>query len=143
MKTGEKVFVIVYRSGNDGLDYLCLKPNPEPNRNTDYYVITGGVENQESLEEAALREVQEEIGAKPITIINLHFQIEYIDHITSKKYIEHCFAVKISNQKLKLNEEHIDFMWVDNNIFVKTIWWDEAKRFELVQMIKSIQNHEI
>ena len=143
MEASKKVFVIVYRPGKEGLDFLCLKPNPEPNRNTDYYVITGGVDNSESNVEAALREVKEEIGVKTREAIDLHNQIEYMDHITHKHYVEHCFAVKINNENLVLNEEHIDYIWVNADKFIQTIWWNENKRSELERMIKQIQKYEI
>ena len=142
MKTGEKVFVIVYRPNKHSLEFLCLLPNPEPNRNSDYYVITGGVENGESFEAAALRETEEEIGIKTNDIIDLHNQIKYKDHITFKSYTEHCYAVKVKDEAIILNEEHVGYKWVSADEFVNTIWWDKDKRTELQQMLEIVQNYE-
>ena len=125
----------------NGLEFLCLKLNPEPGRHADYYVITGGVEGKESFAEAALRETAEEIGIKTKEIIDLHHQIEYQDDITHEYFIEHCFAVKVKTETIALNEEHIAYKWVAAEEFINTIWWDDD-RAELKQMVKIIQDYE-
>lgn len=138
----EKVFVIVYGIINKSLQLLVLKPNPEPGRNSDDYVITGGVdEYDKSLESAALREVAEEIGIESNNIISLEYTINYTDHITFKKYSEHCFGVRIGEEPIKLNEEHIGYKWLNKNDFINTIWWDYDKGI-LEKMIKIIEIHE-
>jgi len=125
MEPYEKVFVIVYRIIDNSLEILSLKPNPEPGRNTADYVVTGGVEKYDnSLEEAALREVAEEIGIKSDNIINLEHTIHYTDRITLQEHAEHCFGVRVEDNKIILNFEHIDYKWLDKNVFVNTIWWD-------------------
>lgn len=56
MNNNKKVWVIVYRIKDSKTELLLLKPNPEPNLIYDYYVITGGVEKQETFIQAARRE---------------------------------------------------------------------------------------
>jgi len=142
MKPGEKVFVIVYIIKDNSLILLALKPAPEPDSNTDDYVVTGGVEGYDrSFEDAALREVAEEIGVESSNIVSLEYTIEYTDHITSKKYHEHSFGVKIDEEQIILNEEHIDYRWLNKNDFINTIWWDYDKSI-LEKMIKIIEIHE-
>lgn len=143
MKSNEKVFVIVYRIINNSLEFLALKPNPEPNRNSNYYVVTGGVEkSDQSFESAALREVEEEIGVKGLEdVLDLEYSINYKDHITFIEYIEHCFGVKIGDEPILLNEEHIGYKWLGKDDFIKTIWWDYDKNI-LKKMINIIQKHE-
>ena len=142
MEHYEKVFVIVYRIINNSLEFLSLKPNPEPGRNTDDYVITGGVEKYDkSLENAALREVTEEIGIQSNSIISLDYTINYTDHITFEKHAEHCFGVKIDDSKIVLNFEHINYRWLNKKDFINTIWWDYDKNI-LEKMIKIIEIHE-
>lgn len=142
MKPSEKVFVIVYRIQDNSLELLSLKPTPEPNRSTDDYVITGGVEEYDkSLEAAALREVVEEIGIKSNSIISLDHTIEYTDHITLKRYYEHCFGVKIGEEQIILNEEHIGHRWLNKYDFINTIWWGYDRSI-LEKMIMIIEIHE-
>jgi 8-oxo-dGTP pyrophosphatase MutT (NUDIX family) len=142
MKPDEKVFVIVYRIKDNSLELLALKPTPEPNRSVADYVITGGVEEyDDSFEYAALREVAEEIGIKSSNIIGLEYTIDYTDHITLKQYSEHCFGVKIYEERIILNEEHIGYRWLNEDDFIHTIWWDYDKSI-LEQMIEIIETHE-
>lgn len=140
MHTSHKVFVIIYKITPEGLRFLALKPNPEPGRNTDYYVITGGVEKDESFVEAVNREVCEEIGVTPIEIVDLNYTMAYTDHIDGLEYREHCYAVQINDSVIKLNEEHVDYKWLEADKFVNSIWWDEDK-LVLTRMINTIVQH--
>jgi len=138
----EKVFVIVYRIIDSSLELLSLKPNPEPGRNTDDYVITGGVEKYDnSFEEAAFREVTEETSIKSKSIVSLDYTINYTDHITHEEHAEHCFGIKADDSKIILNFEHIDYKWLNKNDFINTIWWYYDKSI-LEKMIKIIEIHE-
>ena len=142
MRVENKVFVIIYKSEVDHLEFLCLKPNPEPNRNTDYYVVTGAVESGETHEDAAFRETLEETGLASDCIIDLRNQISYTDHITNKEYAEYCFAIKVGNESIRLNEEHIGYKWVNAKTFIDTIWWDKNNLAELHQMLDIVNKYE-
>lgn len=142
MRVENKVFVIIYKSKIDHLEFLCLKPNPEPNRNTNYYVVTGAVESGETYEKAAFRETLEETGLTSNCIINLRNQIAYTDHITHKEYTEHCFAIKVGNESITLNEEHIGYKWAKAEEFINTIWWDENNLAKLHQMLDIVNDYE-
>ncbi len=122
-----KVWVIVYRINNGIVELLALKPNPEPGMSTDYYVVTGAIENGENSREAAIREVNEEIGVRPKDAVRLNQTITYIDRFSGREYIEECFAAQIDQFDLKLNEEHIAYRWMTITGFTKTIWWEDAK----------------
>ena len=142
MEPFDKVFVIVYRIIDNSLEFLALKPNPEPGRNTDDYVITGGVEDYDiSFEAAALREVAEEIGVVSNDIISLDYTINYTDHITHEKHAEHCFGVKVDDSKIVLNFEHIDYKWLSKSDFINTIWWDNDKTIleKMIDVIKTLE----
>ena len=142
MEPYEKVFAIVYRIINNSIEFLSLKPNPEPGRSTKDYVVTGGVEEYDkSFEDAALREVSEEIGITSNEIIDLNYTINYTDHITLEYHAEHCFGVKVNDCEIILNFEHIDYRWLDKKQFINTIWWDYDIDI-LKRMINIIEVHE-
>jgi 8-oxo-dGTP pyrophosphatase MutT (NUDIX family) len=134
-----KIFAIIFRKYKNQFEYLALKPYPGPGYDYDYYVITGGVEKGESLDKAVNREIREEIGLVPNHIINLKFQIDYIDSKSGNHVIEHCYGAEISSGKLKLNEEHIGYKWMDANYFINTIWWTDDRNI-LKNMIKDIES---
>jgi 8-oxo-dGTP pyrophosphatase MutT (NUDIX family) len=127
MNKSKKVWVIVYGIVDLEIKMLLLKPNPEFEMNYDYYVITGGVEENETTEQAAIRETSEEIGVMPVKIIKLEETVAYIDRVSGMKMVEECYAVEIENFDLTLNEEHIDYKWVSIERFTKLIWWEGSK----------------
>ena len=139
MSVGRKVFVIVVRLNKGSLEFLCLKPNPEPERNTGYYVVTGSIEKDETKEDTVYREVLEEIGVLPIRVIDLSHKIKYVDRITKERFIEYCHAAEINQDVEALSEEHIDYMWTDAKNFINTIWWDED-RAVLKKMVDRISS---
>jgi 8-oxo-dGTP pyrophosphatase MutT (NUDIX family) len=140
MKINEKIWNIVYRYSSKGLEILILKPNPEPGRNTDYYVITGGVEVNEQPVEAAKRETHEEVGISPINIVDLHKTIFYTDKYSKIEYVEHCFAIEIGDTPPTLNEEHIEYKWVTLDTFANSIWWegDKTKLNEIIEAFSKV-----
>lgn len=140
MSLKHKVFVLVYRVTNGNLEFLALKPNPEPDRNNDWYTVTGGVEPNEKYADAAKREACEEIGVTPTKITDMNKTMSYTDHITHKEHFEHCFAAEIGDEEIVLNEEHIDYMWLSPKDFIKTIWWDDDRRTELSELINSVNS---
>jgi len=135
----KKIWVIVYRMNESKLELLLLKPNPEPGLVYDYYVITGGIESNETAKQAALRETEEEIGVNPINIFNLCETIEYMDRSSGQKVIEKCFAAEINNSKLVLNEEHVGYRWVSIKDFKKMIWWEGSKN-KLNRVIRNLED---
>jgi len=139
MNKRQKVWVIVYRIHGSTLELLGLRPNPEPGRNTDYYVITGGIEENEAPEQAALREVKEEISVAPLQVLNLQKSISYIDKYSGDEFVEQCFAAQIDQPELVLNEEHIGYKWLGVDEFVETIWWED-KRDKLGAIVASLQD---
>ncbi len=143
MESNEKVWVIVYRLLDGSLELLALKPSPEPGRNTEYYVVTGGIEKDETLEMAARREVREEIGILPLKIIDLKTSLKYKDKFSGQEFIEHCYAGEIDNKKIILNEEHIDYKWLSPAEFTKNIWWDgdrEKLKDVVIKLGKKLRN---
>ena len=134
-----KVWVVVYRRLEDGIELLLLKPNPEPDMDREFYVITGGVEQGETAEEAALRETYEEIGIVPISVVDLDSSFEYINKRNGTTVTERSFLAEVSsNSTITLNEEHIDYKWVSLDEFRKDIWWI-GQREPLQEVIMKIQ----
>lgn len=138
MSNRQKIWNIVYRFSNGSLETLILKPNPEPGRSTDYYVITGAIEPNELPIDAAERETLEEIGVTPLNVTDLHKTISYTDKFSNIEYIEHCFAIEVDNSPLVLNEEHIDYKWIPLEKFTDSIWW-ESDKTELEDIVSAFR----
>jgi 8-oxo-dGTP pyrophosphatase MutT (NUDIX family) len=102
---------VCFREGAEYF-FLLLKTNAE--RGLFWQPVTGGVEPDESVELAALRECREETGLQPKTALRavaepFEFTGRYGD------FIEYPFLIEVSaqdRQKVKLDpREHVEFQW--------------------------------
>lgn len=76
----------------------------------DTVVPTGHKEKNETLRDAVAREIQEELGVKPIKIQDLKYKSFVILKKSSKQGFEHAFLVQIPTDKkvrfLEADEKH-------------------------------------
>lgn len=88
---------------------LLLKRGPTAPYNPNNYCFPGGtVEDNESLEEAASRELSEETG------INFHKDhLEKIKVTYPSGYNKIIFVARIDDAEVRLNYEHTDYRWVN------------------------------
>jgi len=102
----DRVRVIVYR--DDG-DILLVK-----NRfsRQEWALPGGGVNRNESYEQAAVREVLEEVGLK---IHNLRYLGKANSHESYAKFSVRVFAAHASNCDIKCNFEIMEARWLNMN----------------------------
>lgn len=88
---------------------LLLKRGPTAPYNPGMYCLPGGtVEENESLEEAASRELSEETG------INFHKDhLEKLKIVYPSGYNKFIFVAEIDDAEVKLNYEHTEYAWVN------------------------------
>ena len=108
MNKAVKVLMFVWREKEERKEFFVLH-----RKRGDIVVLTGHVGDivaGESLEQAVEREIKEELGVKPKSVVNLGMAIEVV--IEEKNLIsrEHAFLVEISNNKevkfLEADEKH-------------------------------------
>jgi len=108
MNKAVKVLMFVWREKEERKEFFVLH-----RKRGDIVVLTGHVGDivaGESLEQAVEREIKEELGVKPKSVVNLCMAIEVV--IEEKNLIsrEHAFLVEISNNKevkfLEADEKH-------------------------------------
>ena len=119
-----KIFAILFRIENNQVEFLLLKNSIAEDEllSGKYYVVTGSVENTETLEDAVKREIFEETGITDIiSIMPLNKVFKYNSTDGKTQYNEHAYAVNINTDNIVLSEEHTDYCWVNGQEFLDKI----------------------
>lgn len=100
--------VAVLRDGK----ILMVRRAPDDYLGGYYELPGGGVDEGETIEAAALREVREETGLTPAKVLAV---FEGFDYSTDKKprVRQVNFLVAAEPGEVKLSDEHDEYMWVD------------------------------
>ncbi|OGN06702.1 MAG: hypothetical protein A3B86_04660, partial [Candidatus Yanofskybacteria bacterium RIFCSPHIGHO2_02_FULL_38_22b] len=109
-KTRNQVEAIVFKRLPSGEFYfLMLKRTPQ--RGGFWQPVTGNVEEGETFEAAALREVKEELGiTEIIQLIDTEYSYEFTDNGLDQ--FERIFGVQVSpDQEVRLSSEHTEYHW--------------------------------
>lgn len=111
---------------NPSFKVLILKRTLE--RSGYWQPVCGGVEDNESLEEAALREVFEESCISNIkSIMDLDYTFSYKETKNGElmNMQDYCFAVEISNMSnIILCDEHEEFKWCSYDEALQYLKWE-------------------
>jgi dihydroneopterin triphosphate diphosphatase len=110
-----EVFIVVRR----GDEYLVVHRVPEAG--AYWHGIAGGVEEGESPEEAAARELWEETGLEAVpTPLPTSFVYSEIT--------VHTFLIDVpQGWEPELNEEHDEYVWLSQDEAVERLYWPEPK----------------
>lgn len=131
-----KILSFIY----DGKKFLALHSKPHPDHGEGgWFVVTGGVEEKESFEEAVKREVKEETNLDSTELVDLNWKsiYEWWGEICNEKN----FLAFVIPEKIVLNEEHDHYEWLDLDRLVDTIKWDDDKKV-LKEVLKEAINRE-
>lgn len=125
----------------DGKKFLALRNNPsDPKHGGDFwFVVTGGVEKNESSNNAVIREVKEETNLDVITIVNLNWGSKY--KCFDEECIEKNFLSFVKPGEVLLNEEKVEYQWLDLEEFVTLIRWGDNKNL-LIKVLKKALNKD-
>lgn len=87
--------------------------NTRLNNYVGFQNITGGVEEGETFEVAAAREVREEIGIDTFDLSDLKIEFKFHDR-WKNNCLEKVFICHLSKKpNISLSEEHLNFKWVN------------------------------
>lgn len=109
MKTAVSSGIIPYRTTRDKVEYLILK-----SRTKDWEFPKGSLEDEEELQQAALREVQEETGITGIQIVDgFREDYSYIFESAGSTIHKtvHLFIGHSMEASANLSNEHNDYQW--------------------------------
>jgi len=118
----KKILSFIFRKGK----FLALRNNPHPEHGGDFwFVVTGSVEKGESNEDAVKREIKEEINLNTEKVIDLNQSSTY--EWNGEQCKEENFLSFVKQGEISLNEENVEYRWLDLEDFVNLIRWDEDK----------------
>jgi ADP-ribose pyrophosphatase YjhB (NUDIX family) len=110
MKKVSKVMMFVYKEGVPDKFFVVHRKAYEGKPN-DYVVPTGHVEEGETIEETASREVDEEMGVKPNKVVKTAYVTEAMLENNTKHSTEYAFLIEIPNVEVIFNERGEDGGW--------------------------------
>lgn len=126
----------------NGKKFLLLRNNfKDPAHGGDYwFTVTGSVEFDESVEDAVKREVKEETNLDIFEIFNLKWSSIY--SWSGADYSENNFLSFVKKGIVILNEEHVDYEWLNLDDFIKKINWNLNKE-ELKKVLQKAIKKEL
>jgi lipoyl(octanoyl) transferase len=113
----ESVCVQVFRRKQGQIEYLMLRRSPK--RGGFWQSVSGRVKKKETAESAARREVREETGLDPRSVILLEKVNVFFNVEDESMHLEPCFGAEVPDNEVVLSREHETKSWTD---------FDEAMR---------------
>ena len=109
MKEDVSAGVVPYRTTRGKREYLVLK-----SRTTDWEFPKGGVENDEELQQTALRELEEEASIEGVRLIDgFKEEYSYVFEANGEKIHKtvHLFIGHTLEASADMSKEHSDYQW--------------------------------
>jgi len=131
----QPIQVLVYpvrHTGEGNWEYLLLRRIPS--RGEFWQGVTGGVERNEDLVEAAARELIEETGLVPADFQTIDYsysfpvedRFRYLYPLDTESITEHVFMARITEQQEpELSEEHDQYRWCTFEEALSLLRWPD------------------
>lgn len=105
-----------------------------------WFVVTGEVEDNETLKEAVTREVLEETGlnTKEVIFLNWGSIYNWKDDVCE----EHNFISFVDIKEIILNEEHSKYEWLNIEEFIERIKWGDDKKVLKKVLKKALEKEQ-
>ena len=109
-----RIAVYVYRKTPAGPEFLqLLRAGDQGEYGGLWSIVYGGIKSGETAVKAALRELREETGLKPIAFHQVEFLEMFYHRGRDRVNVLPVFAAAAPrNHKVVLNDEHAEFRWV-------------------------------
>lgn len=120
--------------------FLVLRRSSKKIYAGQWRMIGGKVQKGESYHEAALRELEEETGLKPIQFWTVPSVNTFYEYQNDQIHLIPAFAAELSPDSIpKLDDEHTDQQWISASEVKQFLKWPEQQR--LIRLIDDIARH--
>jgi dATP pyrophosphohydrolase len=136
-KQPRSVQVVLFAQTATGVEYLLLRR--VRSHGGFWQSVTGSLEEAETHNQAAAREVLEETGILrreddliELGIVNVfeiapQWRVKYAPGVTHNEEV--CFALKVDRCEVRIDPvEHEAYIWVDYDTAVGMLYWESNKR---------------
>lgn len=140
MRTNNIAEIIIFKKEGKELLFLILKRIPQTGG--FWQPITGGVEEKETFEEAAIREIGEETGIiNEINLIDIGYSFKFFDH--GENHFEKVFGAEVKPEtKIVISEEHTEFKWVSGQVAIDQFLKYENNKEGFRKLIKLLNQNQ-
>lgn len=118
---------MVYKKDYDEVKFLILHKN---NWWNGWELVRGEKKEAESIQDAAMREVNHETGLNinKITPINFNYSYKYLKGLNKISASVSCFIAKTVDEMVTLSDEHNYYKWVSYNRALNLLEFEEQKK---------------
>ncbi len=118
----------VYCNTDEGLRFLLLKRASSKIYEHLWQGVAGKIENGETAWEAAVRELKEETGFRPLRMFVADHVSTFYETHGDRVNLVPVFGIEVDKKTVILSEEHSDYKWTDFDTAYKTLVWSGQKK---------------
>ncbi len=124
----ELVEVVLFRR-KDEPEFLVLQRSEKEDIYPGLWqIVSGGIEPGEKAYEAALREIREETGVKPLGLYNTPLTNTFYFFTNDSVNVSPVFAAEVDPRDIiELSDEHKDFRWLVKDDAISLLVWPGQK----------------
>ncbi len=119
----------IFRYRDDKMEFLLLKRSPGEIYPGLWQMVSGRIEQQETAVVAAIREVEEETGLKPIAGWVVPRINSFYSPIDDSINFVPVFVFQVEgDRRVLLSEEHTEFGWFELDETLNKLSWDGQRK---------------
>jgi len=117
----------IYRNTDAGPVYLMLKRSSRKYYEHLWQGVAGKIEKGETAWQAVVRELEEEIGKKPVKVFVADHIASFYDARKDRIQMVPIFGIEVENSEVQLSEEHSEYKWVSFEEALTLLTWKGQK----------------
>ncbi len=118
----------VYRKMDDKIEFLLLKRAETKLYEHLWQGVAGKIEPGEKAWEAAIRELKEETGFKPIKMFVADHVSRFYEVYGDRVNLVPVFGIEVPKSPVQLSEEHSKYEWLSFDEAMKRLIWNGQKQ---------------